>query len=164
MSLLSLFIRFQIRARAGCRAMGLFSCSQFPTHRTILMKILAALFATVLLAACSSPQSEAAKTAEPAAPAQPAASSSASPASAPMADMPAGTSVASASGKVEAVDITAGTVTIAHGPVDALKWPAMTMTFKAGATDISSIKQGDQVAFEFTSTGMDGTLTRIAHQ
>ena len=48
----------------------------------------------------------------------------------PVADMPA--AVAFASGKVEAVDATAGTVTIAHGPVDALKWPAMTMTFKAG--------------------------------
>jgi len=164
MSLLSLFIRFQIRARAGCRAMGLFSCSQFPTHRTILMKILAALFATVLLAACSSPQSEAAKTAEPAAPVQPAASTEAVPAPAPMADMPAGTSVASASGKVEAVDITAGTVTIAHGPVEALKWPAMTMTFKAGSVDISGLKFNDQVDFEFTSTGMDGTLTKITRE
>ena len=161
MSLLSLFIRFQIRARAGCRAMGLFSCSQFPTHRTILMKILAALFATVLLAACSSPQSEAAKTAEPAAPAQPAASSSASPASAPMADMPAGTSVASASGKVEAVDITAGTVTIAHGPVEALKWPAMTMTFKAPDVDLTALEKGDHVEFDLAASGMDGTVTKI---
>ncbi|RZZ87980.1 copper-binding protein [Pseudoxanthomonas winnipegensis] len=81
-----------------------------------------------------------------------------------MADMPAGTSVASASGKVEAVDITAGTVTIAHGPVEALKWPAMTMTFKAGSVDISGLKFNDQVDFEFTSTGMDGTLTKITRE
>ena len=124
------------------------------------MKILAPLFATVLLAACSSPQGEADKIAEPAA-----ASTGVAPTSAPMADMPAAAGTqASATGTVESVDAKAGKITIAHGPVDALKWPAMTMTFKAGATDISSIKQGDQVAFEFTSTGMDGTLTRIARQ
>ena len=129
------------------------------------MKILAPLFASVLLAACSSPQGEAAKTMESAAPAQPEASTEATPAPAPMADMPAAVgTVASATGKVESVDATAGTITIAHGPVDVLKWPAMTMTFKAGSTDISSIKQGDQVTFEFTSTGMDGTLTKIARQ
>ncbi|MBS0475245.1 MAG: copper-binding protein [Xanthomonadaceae bacterium] len=81
-----------------------------------------------------------------------------------MADMPAGATMASASGKVEAVDTTAGTVTIAHGPVEALKWPAMTMTFKAGDIDISGLKSGDQVDFEFTSTGMDGTLTKITRE
>ena len=124
------------------------------------MKILAPLFATVLLAACSSPQGEADKIAEPAA-----ASTGVAPTSAPMADMPAAAGTqASATGTVESVDAKAGKITIAHGPVDALKWPAMTMTFKAGNTDISSIKQGDQVTFEFISTGMDGTLTRIAHQ
>jgi len=62
------------------------------------------------------------------------------------------------------VDATAGTVTIAHGPVDALKWPAMTMTFKAGSVDIAGLKSGDQVDFEFTSTGMDGTLTKLTHR
>jgi Cu(I)/Ag(I) efflux system protein CusF len=129
------------------------------------MKILAPLFVTVLLAACSSPQGEAAKTAEPAVPAPPAASTEAAPTPVPMADMPAAVGTpAAATGKVESVDAAAGKITIAHGPVDALKWPAMTMTFKAGSTDLSSFKQGDQVAFEFTSTGMDGTLTKIAHQ
>lgn len=121
------------------------------------MKILAPLFATVLLAACSSPQGEADKIAEPAA-----ASTGVAPTSAPMADMPAAAGTqASATGTVESVDAKAGKITIAHGPVDALKWPAMTMTFKAGNTDISSIKQGDQVTFEFISTGMDGTLTKV---
>ena len=71
---------------------------------------------------------------------------------------------ASASGVVEAVDVAARTITIAHGPVDALKWPAMTMTFKAPRADLGSIRQGDHVAFEFTSIGMNGTITTIQRQ
>ncbi|MUV13385.1 hypothetical protein GN331_04100 [Lysobacter sp. HX-5-24] len=71
---------------------------------------------------------------------------------------------ASASGTVEAVDAAAKTITIAHGPVEALKWPAMTMTFKAPDVDLASVKQGDQVEFEFTSSGMDGTITKITHK
>jgi len=34
-----------------------------------------------------------------------------------------------ATGVVKAVDATKGTVTLAHGPVKSLNWPAMTMTF-----------------------------------
>ena len=34
-----------------------------------------------------------------------------------------------ASGVVKAVDAVKGTVTLAHGPVKGLNWPAMTMTF-----------------------------------
>ena len=71
---------------------------------------------------------------------------------------------ASATGTVQAVDPDAGTSTIAHGPVDALQWPAMTMTFMVPGVDLSSIKQGDRVTFEFTSKGMDGTISKIAHQ
>lgn len=46
----------------------------------------------------------------------------------------------------------------------ALQWPAMTMSFKAGAADISTLTLGDRVAFDFTSTGMDGTLEEISKQ
>lgn len=77
---------------------------------------------------------------------------------------PSGSTAASASGVIKEIDVAARTITIAHGPVDALKWPAMTMTFKAPDTDLGSIKQGDRVAFEFTSTGMNGTITRITPQ
>jgi Cu(I)/Ag(I) efflux system protein CusF len=82
-------------------------------------------------------------------------------------DTPAASSAAStvsATGVVEAVDPAAKTVTIAHGPVAALQWPAMTMTFKAPDADLSSLKQGDHVSFEFTSTGMDGRITAITRQ
>jgi Cu(I)/Ag(I) efflux system periplasmic protein CusF len=36
-----------------------------------------------------------------------------------------------ATGIVKAIDATAGTVTIAHDPIKELKWPVMTMSFKA---------------------------------
>lgn len=83
--------------------------------------------------------------------------------------MPAGDSAmapatrASATGTVQSVDAAAQTVTIAHGPVAALQWPEMTMTFKAPKVDLAAIKPGDEVSFEFTSTGMDGTITAISH-
>ena len=84
-----------------------------------------------------------------------------------MTDMPAtspAASTASATGIVEAVDPAAKTVTIAHGPVAALQWPAMTMTFKAPDADLSSLKQGDHVSFEFTASGMDATITAIRRE
>lgn len=77
---------------------------------------------------------------------------------------PATATTASATGTVQAVDASAGTVTIDHGPVDALQWPAMTMTFQAPGVDLAAIEKGDQVSFEFTSTGMDGTITSITEQ
>ena len=71
---------------------------------------------------------------------------------------------ASATGVVQSVDVAAKTVSIAHGPVAALGWPGMTMTFHAPDADLSAIQAGDHVAFEFTSTGMDGTIVAIAKQ
>ena len=68
---------------------------------------------------------------------------------------------ASATGTVEAVDPAARTVTIAHGPVEALHWPSMTMTYQAGSVDLGPIKKGDRVSFRFTAAGMDGTLVSI---
>ena len=82
-------------------------------------------------------------------------------------DMPAAapaTSTFSATGVVKAVDPAGKTVTIAHDPVAALQWPAMTMTFNAPDADLSSLKQGDQVSFEFAVTGMEGTITTITRQ
>ncbi len=67
----------------------------------------------------------------------------------------------STQGTIQEIDATAHTVTIAHGAVDALKWPAMTMTFKAPGVDLGALKPGDRVGFEFTASGMDGTITSI---
>jgi Cu(I)/Ag(I) efflux system protein CusF len=74
---------------------------------------------------------------------------------------PRTTTGATATGVVESVDVQAQTVTIAHDPVAALQWPAMTMTFKAPGLDLSALKPGDHVSFGFTSRGMDGTITTI---
>lgn len=104
----------------------------------------------ILLAACTSPTDDTSVSTPEAAPA--AASADAAPTS---------TTSASTRGVVESVDPAARTVTIAHEPVPALQWPAMTMNFKAPDADLSALKPGDRVSFEFTSSGMDGTITMI---
>ena len=76
--------------------------------------------------------------------------------------MAAGAKMASASGTVESVDVAAGKITLAHGPVDALGWPAMTMGFKATPEQIASVHPGQLVRFEFTAEGMNATITHIA--
>jgi Cu(I)/Ag(I) efflux system protein CusF len=70
----------------------------------------------------------------------------------------------SATGVVQALDAEARTITIAHGPVEALGWPGMTMTFQAPGVDFATLKAGDHVSFEFDSTGMDGTIVAITKQ
>jgi Cu(I)/Ag(I) efflux system membrane fusion protein len=55
-----------------------------------------------------------------------------------------------AEGKIDAIDTKAGTLSIAHGPVDSLKWPAMTMDFTlANSALIGTLKPGATVAFTF---------------
>ena len=76
---------------------------------------------------------------------------------------PSGTR-ASATGIVKTIDVTAGKIAIAHGPVPVpvLKWPAMTMTFKATPTQVAAVHVGQKVEFEFVSRGMDATLMGIS--
>jgi len=55
-----------------------------------------------------------------------------------------------AEGSVDSVDAKAGSVTLNHGPVASLKWPAMTMEFKvANPSLLDGLKPGLAVAFEF---------------
>ncbi|MBL8318400.1 MAG: efflux RND transporter periplasmic adaptor subunit [Burkholderiaceae bacterium] len=62
----------------------------------------------------------------------------------------AGTVGHAAAGTVEGVDLKAGTVNIDHGPVASLKWPAMTMEFKAANTALlNGLRRGQAVNFEF---------------
>lgn len=52
-------------------------------------------------------------------------------------------------GSIEAIDWAHATVTIAHGPIASLKWPAMTMDFRAREPALlRSLKPGQKVAFE----------------
>lgn len=58
----------------------------------------------------------------------------------------------SAQGKVESVD--ADSITLSHGPIPELKWPAMTMGFgKPDAKAFPDVKPGDSVHFEFRKGG-----------
>lgn len=55
-----------------------------------------------------------------------------------------------ADGTVEEVDAKAGTVSISHGPIDSLKWPAMTMEFKIANESLrAGLKPGAMVGVDF---------------
>ena len=64
-------------------------------------------------------------------------------------------------GVIKAIDAKSGTVTLAHDPVPAIKWPAMTMPFHISPELARGVSVGQRVNFEFTAKGMDGTITKI---
>src|SRR5262245_6011968 len=51
--------------------------------------------------------------------------------------------------EVKGLDAAKGTVTLAHEPVPALKWPAMTMPFQISPELARGLKVGQKVDFEF---------------
>jgi Cu(I)/Ag(I) efflux system membrane fusion protein len=66
----------------------------------------------------------------------------------------------SAQGKVDGVD--ADSITISHGPITELKWPAMTMPFnKPSPTAFAEVKPGDTVHFEFRKKGEEYELVSV---
>ncbi len=55
-----------------------------------------------------------------------------------------------AEGTIDSIDLKDGTISLNHGPVASLKWPAMTMEFKvANASLLNDLKPGAKVAVEF---------------
>lgn len=116
----------------------------------ITTKLSALVFAAVLATACS-----------PADDGNNAVNNSAAPAAAAGTDADDGQS-ASATGTVTAVDPAAGTVTIDHGPVPAMQWPAMTMGFKATPEQLSQVTVGQLVQFEFAMRDTEATITSIS--
>jgi Cu(I)/Ag(I) efflux system protein CusF len=56
-------------------------------------------------------------------------------------------------GVVEGVNAKAGTITLHHGPIATLKWPAMTMTFKASPEVLNTAKTGQKVKFTLKPDG-----------
>lgn len=64
-------------------------------------------------------------------------------------------------GKILRIDSTAGTITIAHHKVEALGWPAMTMTFRAGRSELRDIQVGNRVEFTFEVRNGFAVITRI---
>lgn len=54
-------------------------------------------------------------------------------------------------GSIDAIDFTHATVTLAHGPIASLQWPAMVMDFRiVDPASLHSLKPGQKVAFEIT--------------
>ena len=74
----------------------------------------------------------------------------ASPASPTRAAAPAAAVGHQASGTVDSIDLQAGSLSLNHGPVASLKWPAMTMPFKVANTALlKGLTPGQAVNFEF---------------
>ena len=71
---------------------------------------------------------------------------------------------AHAEGTIKAIGLEQGKVTLAHGPVPALKWPTMTMGFKATAQQLEGLKVGDKVGFDLRMQGSAATIVDIRKQ
>ena len=69
---------------------------------------------------------------------------------------------ADGAGVVRAVDTKKGTVTIQHGPIAALSWPAMTMAFKASSPSLlRGVTVGESVKFKLMKMAGGVELTAI---
>ena len=69
---------------------------------------------------------------------------------------------ASAEGTVTAIDTEAGTITLDHGPVPALDWPAMTMAFDAAPEVRSQVAVGDAVTVEFEASDAGNRIASVS--
>lgn len=65
------------------------------------------------------------------------------------------------SGTGKVVSIAGDQVSIAHGPIAGIGWPAMTMTFTAPADLANAAKVGDEVSFSFRKDGSAYRLTSL---
>ena len=65
----------------------------------------------------------------------------------------------SGTGTVQSV--TGGKVTIAHGPIEGIGWPAMTMSFTAPPDMADAVRVGSQVDFSFRQDGGAYVLTSL---
>ena len=118
--------------------------------KTLMMTAVAAL--SVALSGCDK-QPEVPKTDAPKVAASPDAMSNMA--------TPEGSKIGKGSGIVTAVDATAGKVTLDHGAIPAVGWPAMKMGFSAKPTLLKDIVAGDKVDFDLTVTGNAGEVTAI---
>lgn len=64
-------------------------------------------------------------------------------------------------GTVTEIDTAKGIVTLDHGDIAELQWPAMKMGFAAKPELLADIKVGDKVDFEIDWDGKAGTVTSI---
>ena len=87
----------------------------------------------------------------------------------PVDDVSAGNSLEAetayrAEGVIRGIDAQQGSVTIAHGPVPELNWPAMVMPFKVDAAQLRGLAVGDAVEFRFSNGEMDPHIVFIRRQ
>lgn len=67
-----------------------------------------------------------------------------------------------ASGVVKAIDPVSGTVTLAHGPVESLRWPAMTKSFLVrDKTLFAKLAVDKKIEFEFEQQGTSYVMTGV---
>ena len=65
-------------------------------------------------------------------------------------------------GTVKKIDLAAGKVTIAHGPIPTMKWGAMNMTFTVkDKKALEKIEPEKKVEFQFIEQGSDYIITSI---
>lgn len=71
--------------------------------------------------------------------------------------------VGSGTGKVTAIDQANGKITIAHGAIAAVGWPAMTMTFsvKPKLLMFAGVKVGNQIKFEMRTSASGPEVTSV---
>ena len=80
-----------------------------------------------------------------------------SPAETPAADAPAAPPADRHDGEGKVESVAADSITISHGPILSLKWPAMTMGFaRPDAKAFGDIRPGDTVRFTFREGGATG--------
>ena len=75
--------------------------------------------------------------------------------------MPVNSKMGKGSGTVTAVDAAGGKITLDHGAIPAVAWPAMKMGFSAKPDLLKSVAVGDRVDFDVTVTGSAGEVTAI---
>lgn len=116
------------------------------------LMIASSLLAVASLVACK-------KEAEAPKPAESAATNNGSMSEMPMAtEMKHGKGV----GTVTEIDAAKGMVTLDHGDISELQWPAMKMGFAIKPELLAGIKVGDKVNFEIDWDGKAGTVMKIA--
>ncbi len=64
-------------------------------------------------------------------------------------------------GVIKGLDPKAGSVTLQHGPIPAVSWPAMTMTFKAKPALLKGLKVGQTIDFDCDVQGASAEVTAV---
>lgn len=66
------------------------------------------------------------------------------------------------SGNGDITEISGNKVTISHGPIEGIGWPAMTMAFSVSSPDVlRGLSIGDPVKFQFQKAGSSYVITSI---